>query len=126
MSFKVLARAIFIMWIIVITVVSIMPHAEDGLIESSNITESGMEKHLIAYFIVALFCYYAFRRDHIVHIFLSGGYIFFYSLILEVLQFFLLYRTFNLIDIAANVSGIILFVVIWSLYFYISMSRQKE
>jgi len=103
-----------------------MPHAEDGLMESSNITDSGMEKHLIAYFIAALLFYCVYRRDDIIFILLSGFILFLYGMVLEVMQFFLPYRTFNIIDVAANVSGIILFVVMWSLYFYISMSRQKE
>ena len=125
MSFKILTRVIFIFWMMAITVLSIMPHQDDSIIEKSNITESGMEKHFIAYFIAAFLCYYAFKKDHIVFILLSGCYIFFYSFALEALQFFLPYRTFNIKDVVANASGIILFVVIWGLYRQISMRKKN-
>jgi len=125
MSFKVLTRIIFIFWMIAITVLSIIPHQDDSIIKNSNITESGMEKHLIAYFIAAFLCYYAFKKNHIVFILLSGCYIFLYSFALEALQFFLPYRTFNIKDVAANAFGIILFIIIWRVGLQMSMRRQK-
>ena len=125
MSFKVLTRVIFIFWMIAITVLSIIPHQDDSIIEKSNITESGMEKHLIAYFIATFLCYYAFKKNHIVFILLSGCYIFLYSFALEALQFFLPYRTFNIKDVVANASGIILFIVTWSLYLQISIRKKN-
>jgi len=102
-----------------------MPHAEDGLIESSNVTESGMEKHLIAYFIAALLFYCAYRRDEIYFVLLSGFILFLYSLALEIIQFFLPYRTFNLKDVVANASGVIIFIFFWAIYFQI-VKRMRE
>lgn len=112
-SYRFLIRIAFIFWMIAITVLSVMPHQDNSIIENSNVTESGMEKHLIGYFIATLLCFYAFRRDKIVFVLLSGLFIFFYSFALESLQFFLPYRTFNIIDVLANAIGIILFVLIW-------------
>jgi len=102
-----------------------MPHAEDGIMESSNITESGMEKHLIAYFIAALLCHYNFRRDEIYFVLLSGFILFLYGVVLEVIQFFLPYRTFNIKDVVANASGVIIFIFFWAIYFQI-VKRMRE
>ncbi len=118
----------FIFWIIAITVLSVAPHADDSLMEKSNLTSSGMEKHLAGYFLAALLCYYSFKRDknNMFFVLLSCFFLFLYSLALEVIQFFLPYRTFNPDDIAANGFGIFLFVVIRSLYLQISMRKQKS
>ena len=43
----------------------------------------------------------------------SSALIFLYSMVLEVVQFYLPYRTFNWWDIAANGVGILSFVVVW-------------
>jgi VanZ family protein len=56
---------------------------------------------------------------------MSGFLIFLYSVTLETAQFFLPYRTFNMDDIAANASGIFLFVVIWIIYFQVLKSKQE-
>ena len=68
MSVKVKIRAMFIVWITAITVLAVIPHSDDGIMVSSNLTTSGMEKHLIGYFMAALLCYYAFKRDGILFI----------------------------------------------------------
>jgi len=134
-----LTRIIFIFWMMAITVLSIVPHQDDSIIEKSNITESGMEKHFIAYFIAAFLCYYAFdkkedggqrsevgsQRSEVTFIWMSGLLIFLYGAVLEIIQFFLPYRTFNVKDVVANTSGIILFVVTWSLYLQISMRKKN-
>ena len=124
MSVKVIIRAMFIIWIMAITVLAVIPHSDDGIMVSSNLTTSGMEKHLIGYFMAALLCYYAFKRDGILFILMSGFLIFLYSVALEIVQFFLPYRTFNMDDIAANASGIFLFVVIWIIYFQVLKSKH--
>ena len=136
----------FIVWITAITVLAVIPHSDDGIMVSGNLTTSGMEKQLIGYFIAALLFYYAYakkedrgRRSEIrgqrtegeglrkraCYILLSGFLIFLYSVALEILQFFLPYRTFNMDDIAANASGIFLFVVIWIIYFQVLKSKQE-
>lgn len=123
----------FIIWMIVITVLAVIPHADDGIMVSTNFTVSGMEKHIAGYFVAVLLCYYAYgkkenkgqrtkrqrsevgnQRAEVVFIFLSGLFIFLYSVALEVAQFYLPYRTFNVYDIVANGVGVLLFVAIWS------------
>ena len=102
----------------VITVLSVIPHADDGIMVSTNVTTSGMEKHIAGYFVAALLCYYAYgKKDEGLRkknsfIFLSGFFIFLYSVALEAIQFFLPYRTFNFYDVVANGVGVVLFVVV--------------
>jgi len=64
------------------------------------------------------------QRSEVVFILLSGLLIFLYSVALEIVQFFLPYRTFNMDDIAANASGVFLFVVIWIIYFQALKSKH--
>jgi len=126
MSIKILTRIIFIFWMMAITFLSIMPHQDNNIIEKSNFTESGMEKHIVGYFVAALLCYFAYKREGTLFILMFGFLIFFYSFAIEALQFFLPYRTFNIKDVVANASGIILFTIIWSLYLQILMRKQKS
>ena len=113
MSVKVLTRIMFIAWITAITVLAVIPHSDDGIMISSNVTTSGMEKHLIGYFIAALLCYYGFKRGGILFILMCGVLIFLYSVVLETVQFFLPYRTFNVYDVVGNGVGIGAFCLIY-------------
>jgi len=116
----------FIIWMTIITVLSVIPHADDGIVVSTNVTSSGMEKHIAGYFLAALLCYYAYMNKESglgVHdigyrkdVFLSGLFIFLYSVALEAVQFFLPYRTFNVYDIVANGIGVVAFVFVWMLF----------
>ena len=136
MNRKLLLRPIFILWLLAITALSVMPNADNGVMEKSNLTPSGMEKHLIGYFFAALFCYFAYGSknseynikvskyktqqqtiygNEIFFILVSGLLIFIYSIALEIIQHFLPYRTFNVYDIIANGSGICLFAVAYLL-----------
>ena len=40
---RMLIRLMFVIWIGTITVLAVVPHADDGLMVSSNVTSSGME-----------------------------------------------------------------------------------
>jgi hypothetical protein len=42
-----LIRLVFVVWIVTITVLAVIPHSDDGLMVASNVTPSGMEKHVI-------------------------------------------------------------------------------
>lgn len=124
MSTKVLARIIFIIWGVVIAVLSIKSYSNNDVLVSIKLTSSGLIMHFIAYFIGALLCNYAFRRNGIIFILLSGFSVFLYSLALEIVQFYLPYRTFNPRDIVANAFGIILFVLIWTIYSQLLKRKQ--
>ena len=42
MSVKILLKTLFIIWMMVITVLSVIPHADDGIMVLTNVTTSGM------------------------------------------------------------------------------------
>ena len=111
-----LARLAFVVWIVTITVLAVVPHSDDGLMVSSNVTPSGMEKHIVGYFLATLLFYYGFKRKRVYFVWFSGLVIFGYSVALEFVQFFLPYRTFNPYDILGNGIGILIFVAIWMSY----------
>ena len=106
-----------------ITIMAVIPHADDGIMVSTNVTSSGMEKHIAGYFVAALLCYYGFKRDGILFILMCGFLIFLYSVVLETVQFFLPYRTFNVYDVVANGLGIGVFCLI---YFAKTNYRMKS
>ena len=157
-----LIRLAFVVWVMTITVLAVIPHADDGLMVASNVTSSGMEKHVVGYFVVALLLYYGFRgrgnggqrtddgrrraddsgqrskrRDGWMnrtipagwggkgkvedgglkaegfYIWLCGLVIFGYSVVLEFVQLFLSYRTFNPYDIVGNGIGVGAFCLIF-------------
>jgi VanZ family protein len=47
----------------------------------------------------------------------AGLLIFLFSVVLEIVQFYLPYRTFNVYDVVANGVGILSFFIIWMIAF---------
>lgn len=47
LGWNMLIRLAFVVWIGTITVLAVIPLADDGLMVSSNVTSSGMEKHVL-------------------------------------------------------------------------------
>ncbi|HUT44033.1 MAG TPA: VanZ family protein [Desulfobacterales bacterium] len=67
------------------------------------------------------------RRSEVAFIWMSGLLIFLFSVVLEVVQFYLPYRTFNVYDVVANGIGIGTFCLIsfvWT--FYYKMNSHKK
>jgi VanZ family protein len=126
MSKKSLAKVMFFIWMTAITGLSVVAYSAKSLMVSSNVSRSGMEKHIIGYFVAALLCYFAFRRDHFPFVLISGCLIFFYSFALEITQFFLPYRSFNTTDLFANAIGIVFFVVLWAGYRQLMRLTKKN
>jgi len=111
----------------VVAALSVISHpGSKDILMSAKLTSSGFVVHGIAYFVGTLLCCQAFDKKNIPFVVWPGLMIFLYSIVLEVVQFYLPYRTFNIYDVVANTSGIILFVVIWSLYLQISMRKKKR
>jgi len=75
-----------------------------------------MVVHFVGYFVAAALFYWAYRKDTFFSILFSCFSIFMFSVVLEVVQFYLPYRTFNIYDIAANASGIVFFVICWVVF----------
>ena len=114
-------RIIYILLIILIGIMSIIPNeALDKLSDTYKLFSGGYLFHILAY---GIFCFFALMYNityqrHSLFIILL--FISIYSIILEVIQYFLPYRTFNLYDILASLIGIAVGVVF---SFYIVVSR---
>lgn len=114
MSIKVLVRSLFAIWALAIAILSIISHpGSKDLLMSVKLTSSGFVMHGIAYFVGILLCYFSFTKKNISFVLWAGLLIFIYSVVLEVVQFYLPYRTFNVYDVVGNGVGILSFVFIW-------------
>ena len=131
MSIRVLVRIMFVVWAMAVAALSVISHpGSKDLLMSVKLTSSGFVIHCIAYFMGIFLCYFAFekRKDRdqmsdvrcqmskVTFIWISGFLIFLFSMILEVVQFYLPYRTFNVYDVVGNGVGILSFVFIWVLF----------
>lgn len=110
-------RIIYILLIFIIGIMSIIPNeALDKLSETYKLFSRGYLFHIFAY---GLFCFFAllynitYQRHSLLIILL---FISVYSIILEAIQYFLPYRTFNLYDILASLIGIAVGAVLFFLY----------
>ena len=88
----------------------------NDLLMSVKLTSSGFVMHCIAYFVGVLLCCRAFDKKNISFVVWAGLLIFLYSVVLEVVQLYLPYRTFNVYDVVGNAGGVVLFVVSWVVY----------
>jgi VanZ family protein len=75
-----------------------------------------MVLHFVAYFIATGLLYWAFKKDALFSVLIVSFTIFLYSVVLEFVQLYLPYRTFNPMDIAANGVGVVLFVLAWAIF----------
>jgi len=100
-------------------VLSIIPDDEEYGVDIPKLTESGFFLHLLAYLTAALPGFFAHRSSLIkVVIFLT-----LYSTFLEWLQRYIPMRSFNYWDIVANLSGIMLAVLV---YQFVPQKIKKE
>jgi len=113
MSAKILFRAIFIFWAMAVAGLSVIsyPGSKD-LLMAFKLTRSGFVVHGIAYFLGISLCYFSFNKKNISFVFRAGLLVFLFGVVLEVIQFYLPYRTFNVYDIVGNGIGILLFGVL--------------
>jgi len=110
-------RIIYILLIFIIGIMSIIPNeALDKVSNTYKLFKGGYLYHILAY---GLFCFFAllynitYQRHSLLIILL---FISVYSIILEVIQYFLPYRSFNLYDILASLIGIAVGAVLFFLY----------
>lgn len=109
-SIKTVLKSAFWGWLISLTVLSLVP--------SSGIPVKVSDKllHYIAYFVTSAWVCLAFRQRKLFSIFLCSAFIFLYSIGIEIAQHFTPDREFSLQDIIANLSGILSFVFIYTVY----------
>lgn len=110
-------RIIYILLIILIGIMSIIPNeALDKLSDTYKLFSGGYLFHILAY---GIFCFFALMYNITYQrhsLFIMLLFISIYSIILEVIQYFLPYRTFNLYDILASLIGVAVGVVFYFLY----------
>jgi len=109
-SRKLFIPLLFVGWMILLTVLSLLPQGGVALGEKWD-----KIAHFVAYFITALLFYCAFRtrfkRTDIYAVFFA----FCYGAILELAQLFIPNRVCSLKDLVANVSGVLFFFVLYRL-----------
>ena len=110
-------RIIYILLMILIGIMSIIPDtALDKVSDTYKLFSGGYLFHILGY---GVFCFFAllynitYQRHSLFIILL---FISIYSIILEVIQYFLPYRSFNLYDILASLIGVTVGVVFYFLY----------
>ena len=110
-------RIIYILLMILIGIMSIIPDtALDKVSDTYKLFSGGYLFHILGY---GVFCFFAllynitYQRHSLFIILL---FISIYSIILEVIQYFLPYRSFNLYDILASLIGVTVGVVFFFLY----------
>ena len=110
MNIRVLVRSLFAIWVMAVAALSVISYpGSKHFLMSIKLTRSGFVVHGAAYFLGISLCYFSFAKKNISFVLLSGLLIFLYSAVLEVVQFYLPCRTFNVYDIAANGIGIGIF-----------------
>ena len=120
-------RALFVLWVVAVTVLSVLSYSvSNDLLMSVKFTSSGFVMHGIAYFLGMLLCFLAFGAKNISFVVWTGLLVFLYGVILEVVQFYLPYRTFNPKDIIANTLGIFFFFAIWLVRYGRACERNSE
>lgn len=115
-----IVRVVFILWIIVVAMLSLVSFSRSDDNSKWLISASRAELHAAAYFIGAVLCFYSFRLEKVGFVILAGIGVFLFGVIFEVVQIWLPYRAFNPMDIAANGLGAGLFVILWSVFLYFS------
>ena len=110
-------RIIYILLMILIGIMSIIPDtALDKVSDTYKLFSGGYLFHILAY---GVFCFFALMYNITYQrhsLFIMLLFISIYSIILEVIQYFLPYRTFNLYDILASLIGVAVGVVFFFLY----------
>lgn len=110
-------RIIYILLMILIGIMSIIPDtALDKVSDTYKLFSGGYLFHILAYGVFSFFALlynitYQRHSSFIILLFIAV-----YSIILEIIQYFLPYRTFNLYDILASLIGVAVGVVFFFLY----------
>jgi len=115
MNLKAVKTIIFVIWIVAITALSVIPYSKNGT-ASLKLTGSGMVLHFVGYFVASSLFYQAYRKDTLFSILFLCFSIFLFGVVLEIVQVFLPYRTFNPVDIAANGVGVVAFMICWGVF----------
>lgn len=113
MHMRILTRSLFILWVIAVTALSVISYPDkSNFVLFVTFSSSGFVLHCCAYFLGMLLCSMAFNKKSTSFVLWTGGVVFLYSMVLEGVQLYLPYRTFNPYDVVANGVGVFVFVLI--------------
>ncbi len=101
-------KVLFYLCLCLIVFFSIVPQDVNSLLSGMRFTKSGFFQHVFGYFVLSVLACLAFKGNNIwvilVGILILGG-------ILEIIQYVLPARTFNIYDLLANLAGVLVVVV---------------
>lgn len=105
-----LVKIAFYAWLLLIFIFSVIPNdADSSGLFLFDMSGTGFWKHVIAYFIASAMLIMSYKNES-VKFFLNGLFmIFLGSILIEIIQYLLPYRSFSLGDMVANLLGITLF-----------------
>jgi len=98
-------RVVFFSLLFIIAYIAFLPNY-DALPNFTSLSD--IFNHFIAFFVLAIFLDFGFSPAY-THIFIS---LCLYGLFIECVQYFLPNRAFDLLDIAVDISGIMMYLVI--------------
>jgi hypothetical protein len=107
-----LFKALFVLCLIVIAVLSVVPHKTGQDLILPSLFSSGADLHALAYAVTMLIGLASFRRSRVS----LSVFLLFYGTLLEIIQVLLPTRTFNPFDILANVAGIFIALVFYKFF----------
>jgi VanZ family protein len=88
-------------------------NAENNILHKLSITDSGFFLHVVAYFVASVLGVLTIAKRGLKKILLILILIFLYGYLLEILQYFFPFRTYNFNDILANGLGIVIYLLIY-------------
>jgi VanZ family protein len=124
MKIRTIFQILFYLLLIFITVNSVLPDEEAYLHESMKLTQSGFFLHLGAYlvaFVAGCLGYCSKNKKVLLYLFI---FVLAYSILLEIVQYFLPTRSFNWLDILANGVGVVIGMPVAS--FLIGRKRLRD
>lgn len=109
------SRRLLILSVTIITIGSVIPQ---GSIPSDvRVVSVGLDKiaHFMAFTCVILFALGAGEDLGFWHKMRTAIYILLFGVVIESVQYYIPYRTFNLLDILANLCGVLFGILLWNL-----------
>ena len=102
-------KILFYLCLSLIVFLSIVPQsANSSLLSKMMFTKSGFFQHVFGYFVLSALAWLAFKKNNI-WIILAG--ILILGIVLEIIQYALPTRTFNVYDLLANMMGVFVVVI---------------
>lgn len=101
-------KILFYLCLFLIVLLSLVPQDINSLLSGMRFTKSGFFQHVFGYFVLSAIACQAFEKNNI-RIILSG--ILILSVGLEIIQYALPTRTFNIYDLLANLIGVLVVVI---------------